>query len=669
MAKLNRLQLSTVRAIGVFLAVLPFIPIQSFFGAMKGIESPATPTHWAWGIVSVSLISLLLIWLSPVSLRKLCSKHAERFAHCLDSSRPSILLTMTGISIFLVSRFAYHHRPHLIDSIVQYFQAKIFAQGALKAPLPPEFDFFMTQHMIFGDEGWYGQYPILHSAILVLGELVCFPWVTQGVMALGSVFFLYRFSNAVFGPATATITILLACFSPFFMFMSGSFMNHIPTLFFISAFLYAFERWESLKLDRYAFYAGITLAAAFLIRPLTAVAFGALFGLFALQTILVRRSFKSVICGVGGFICLAWIFPVYNYLTTGSALMTGYIKLWGAGHGLGFHESPWGDMHTPLHGLRNELVDITLFNEYLFESIIPGLLPLALFLTFTRKLQIWHFRLVTAFLIVPGFYFFYWHRDAFLGPRFLFETLACIFPLSAHALHVGISEIRGIKIGSDSFFRKIDLADFASTVVLVTFIYILTIGIPQRFTIDATSLLTMKRSIVAEAQAAGIKKGVILVKVSWGNRLISRLRGYGVSASQTQRSYNSIDHCMLEELLLKKLPIAELSTALEELINQKMPLYTKVEHSINRDPSLVLSPNHQLTPNCVRQLQYDQTPYTVYLNGLTENSPDLSGDFIVARDLFFENSRLYRHFPQRSYYIYDGQSFIKADFGLLPTDN
>ena len=98
---------------------------------------------------------------------------------------------------------------------------------------------------------------------------------------------------------------------------------------------------------------------------------------------------------------------------------------------MGFHTSPWGDSHTPLMGLRNELIDLGLLNSFLFEWAIPALLPLGAFLAMGLALRKWEGRLVLAFFAIPIAYFFYWHRDAFLGPRYLYEGLPFLMPLVA----------------------------------------------------------------------------------------------------------------------------------------------------------------------------------------------------------------------------------------------
>ena len=63
-----------------------------------------------------------------------------------------------------------------------------------------------------------------------------------------------------------------------------------------------------------------------------------------------------------------------NASQTGDPFTFGYIAMWGDTHALGFHPTPWGDVHTPARGL--ELVNLYLLRlqTYLFESAAPSLL-------------------------------------------------------------------------------------------------------------------------------------------------------------------------------------------------------------------------------------------------------------------------------------------------------
>jgi hypothetical protein len=65
----------------------------------------------------------------------------------------------------------------------------------------------------------------------------------------------------------------------------------------------------------------------------------------------------------------------YNVATTGSATLSGYEMLWGASHGLGFHQAPWGVTHTPARGLELANLYFLRLQTFLFETPLPSLVP------------------------------------------------------------------------------------------------------------------------------------------------------------------------------------------------------------------------------------------------------------------------------------------------------
>lgn len=649
-----------LRLAGLFLLLLPFVSLETLFGVVKGVELPVGPSQWLTGLLVVVLPSVLILWLVPRPVLQKCELFGQRFVASIEKTRLGFLLLLVALSTFLSSHFAFWHKPHLIDSIVQLFQAKIFTLGLLKVPTPKYPEFFMTQHTIFGADGWFGQYPPLHSLFLAVGELVSFSWLSQWVFSIATAYCLFRFSERVFGKQTAVVTLCVLLLSPFFILMSGSHMNHVPTLFFISLFLLLFSCWEDSYLARYALFAGMALGAAVLIRPLTALAFGAAFGCFALPTIVVRKDWRAALLGALGFAPLACLMLVYNKLTTGDAFTSGYVLLWGSSHELGFHRSPWGDLHTPLTGLRNELIDISLLNEFLFQAPIPSVMVLALYVVCMPRLVRWEGRLLIAFFAVPCCYFFYWHRDAFLGPRFLYETLPCLLVLTARALTHGLPILVNKTIGSDSFIRAVSLLHLSVLSFGIAILFTIGVGIPQQLVIVATSMQTMKRSIVAEAQAAGIREGLIFVKVPWGNRLLARMMGAGVSSSLAQRVYENADHCLLQEVLDRNnLSIEQRNAELEALIARGDTFLTKQQISaVSKDLSVHLRSGVALSPRCQDELRYDQLGASVYVSALLENSPRLQTPFIVATDMRERNALLKAEYPTLPAYIYTGKAFF-----------
>jgi hypothetical protein len=312
-------------------------------------------------------------------------------------------------------------------------------------------------------------------------------------------------------------------------------------------------------------------------------------------------------------------------------------------------------MHTPLAGLRNELVDLALLELYLFEWPIPSLLPLGFALILGWLIRRWDGWLLAMFLAIPAVYLFYWHRDASMGPRFLYACVAFVVPLTARAL------VEGARRLTRARFRLpggVDAAVFLALLLLLSTLYALAYGIPARFRIYQTGMGSMKLDLVEKAEEVGIERGLVLVAVSWGDRLISRLRGLGISASTAEKAYRQIDHCVLEGIAGQAAAEGWTVVRLESALESAMVGETRLVHvEVNGDPSLRLQPGSRLTPACLEELAYDQGGYTIYTPHLASNDPELTGPLVFARDLRGRNAELIRRLD-RPAWLYRGGRFL-----------
>ncbi len=642
------------RAAGILLIAVPLLPLRTMFGELDGASLLVPPTEWLLGFA----ICLALAWLI-VPLIEAARGSRLRLPGPRVSSRSQVAagLLLLFLCLLAVSRFVFRGRPHLVDSIAQMFQAKIFASGSLVAPAPPLPEFFATQQMLIDGSSWYAQYPPGHAALLAVGHAAGAAWLVPVLLSVGTAFLLYRFASNAYDRPTALLTLVLTLVSPFFLFMGASFMNHVSALFFIALFLYLFTTWETSGSSLRAVLAGAALGGAFLSRPLTAVAIGAVFA-FAAVRAGPPASWRSRTVAVTGFLAVAALYLFYNAATTGDPFVAGYLKLWGAEHGLGFHATPWGRVHTPLSGLGNELLDLSLLNLALFEWPLPALLPIGIAFAAGWLTQTWDRRLLAALLAIPAAYFFYWHRDAFLGPRFLYSSLAMLLPLTARALVVGARRLRGREIRLGGSVRPVPAATLAGATLALCAGYALLYGIPQRARVYASGLRSMKLDLAAEARAAGISEGLIFVPVSWGNRLIARLHGLRVAASLAEVAYRKVDHCRLQELVdravLDGTDPASVETELRELIALGEPLDPS---PLNGDPTLRLRPNAELSESCVRELRRDGRGYTIFAPHLPANSPRLDAPLVLARDLGDHNAALRALYPDRPAFRYGNDGF------------
>jgi hypothetical protein len=568
-------------------------------------------------------------------------------------------LGILGAILLTASVVAFEQRPLSVDSVAQLFQARIFASGKVVAPPPPLIEFFVTPHMIV-EGSWYSQYPPGHPALLAIGVALRAPWLIPILLSLLTAALLYGFAARAYDRRTASVTLLLLPLTPFFWFMGARLMNHISSLAGIALFLYALARAERGDSGRWAAAAGAGLGLAFLSRPLEALAIGAVAAGFVLADALRGGGWRIGVGIAGGFLAAASLYLLFNAASTGDPLRPGYIELWGASHGLGFHTTPWGDLHTPRTGLRNELVDLALLELYLFEWPIPSLLPLGFALVLGWLTRRWDARLLAMFLAIPAVYFFYWHRDASMGPRFLYACVAFVVPLTARAL------VEGARRASAWSLRLpggVGAGRVLAVLVVLSAAYAVAYGIPARFLIYRTGMASMKLDLVEEAQRAGIERGLVLVAVSWGDRIIARLRGMGVSASMAEKAYRQTDHCVLEEIARRSAREGWTPERLESELDSAMIGEARLVHvEANGDPSLRLQPGSRLTPACLEEIAYDQEGYTVYTPHLASNEPDLDGNLVFARDLRDRNGELVRRLG-RPAWLYKGGRFVPIQPG------
>lgn len=658
------------RAAGWLLLLLPFIPLRRIFDDPPGTTWLLSPYEWLLGLFIFGTLAWLWSRVSAESAERVGDRLALALARpSATAFRLGALLALAGI-LFLTSTFAFSRSPLLIDAIIQVFQGKIFASGHAWAPAPGFEGFFTTQHMLSDGGRWYSQYPPGQPAVMAVGTWIGAQWLMPILLTLISAWLITDAARRVFGESVARLTLVLLVIAPFFWFMGASHMNHVPSLAGVAFFLWCFVRWAEGG-ERpgvlWIFLAGVGLGWAFLSRPLTAAAVGLAFAVPAIR-IAGRRWLVAGVAGVAGVAILAVWYFVFNAVTTGDPFVAGYMRLWGEGHELGFHLSPWGDAHTPLTGLRNELIDLGLLHSFLFEWAIPGLLPLGAVLAAGWAAGRWELRFLAAFFAIPAAYFFYWHRDAFLGPRYLYEGLPFLMPLVALAFVELRRRLRGREI---RWLAGVDGGAFVVALVVLSFAYSLGYGMPQRFRVYATGMASVKLDPEAEARSAGIDEGLIFVSVSWGNRLIARARGAGASASVIERVYRRSDHCELELVVGRAEAAGWSGDRLDdELIALQRPEDEIAVVRLNDDPTLRLVPNRPLAPACVNEVVYDRDgqdempdppPYTNYSPQLWRNAWDLSGPFVFARDLREQNPKLRALYPDLPAYLYRNGEFLRLD--------
>ena len=80
-------------------------------------------------------------------------------------------------------------------------------------------------------------------------------------------------------------------------------------------------------------------------------------------------------------------------------------------------------------------------------------------------------------------------------------------------------------------------------------VYGLVLTVPEQAGVISGLAGEMKLHPEEQLAERGVEDGVVFVKVGWGSRLIGRLWGWRVPASEVERSFRVVDGCRLQQAL------------------------------------------------------------------------------------------------------------------------
>jgi hypothetical protein len=638
--------LALLAALVVLLAFLPWAGWLGYARESETISYHETVSRWLFLGGAIVLLSLVLAWLVGPRIDARWDRIAGKVLGIPAWVYVMVVALVSLGAGIVLTELLFTRNPHLVDTMAQLFQARIFRAGSLTAPAPAQYEFFNGQHMVVHDGRWFSQYPPGHPALLALGLLVGLPWLIGPLFTAGTIVLVYLMARRLMGEGPARLAAVLYLISPFALFMGASYMNHVTTGFFLALALYAAVSAEDAG-SGYAWAAlmGLALACAATIRPLESAAWTVVLG----SWLLFRRGWNAAV--VAAAVCLLGILPLlaYNAVTTGHPLRFGYTLLWGEGHGLGFHTDPWGFPFTPTEGLSNTALDFQRLNIVLLSWPFPSLIFLIAALLLAardagrRKGMV---LLAGLLLAAPLAYFFYWHRDDFLGPRFLSASLVPAILLT----------VAGI-VALDSVLGRWRAALRVAVPAGVLCFFGLTL--PTQAGLLAGVSVDMKLHPEREVKALGLESPLVFVKVGWGSRLVARLMGWGLSAPSIEETFRLVDGCRIQRALQEadslgaNLSRTEVRRRLEGRLDELRVRGLPIERDLLPDPSVRVDTSRALPADCYREVQRDETGYTFYETLIWRNDPWLRDGVIYARDLGPQkNSELMSRYPDREYLLY-----------------
>ncbi|MBI2165403.1 MAG: glycosyltransferase family 39 protein [Chloroflexi bacterium] len=325
--------------------------------------------------------------------------------------------------------------PHVQDSVAYLFQAKTLARGALWAPAPPLPEFFTQEFIVNYGEKWFSKYPPGHALMLAIGVLAGHPWLTGpilGGLSLGLVTLLGR---EVWGLKVGVLAALLGLLSPFFIFLSASYMAHPSALFWGTAFMLTFAKAMKSERPWWAFASGFSAGFLLITRELTAVAVLSPFIIYAAAKLLRSPwGFRAALAMAGGAAIPLGFLLLYNGLLTGNPFHSPF-NLWWFFDRPGFGETVGGrGGHTAARGLLNTWWNLSSLNLHLFGWPMGIGLALASIPFLTWQSTKWDWLLLATFLSLMAAHVFYWADGVMYGPRYYFEALPALLLLTARGI-------------------------------------------------------------------------------------------------------------------------------------------------------------------------------------------------------------------------------------------
>ncbi|CAN5824797.1 hypothetical protein BH11GEM2_BH11GEM2_27100 [soil metagenome] len=551
----------------------------------------------------------------------------------------------------VIAWYCFGRQPHNADEVAQLFHAKMLLHGRLFLPPDPNPEFFGMDNMI--EKGrWYSQFPIGGPVFLALGMVVGAAWLVNPVMFALSVLSLYGFVRRVYDERTARAVVILFALCPFALFMSASFMNHVPVLWLTTVALMQLAVWADAsdrgRVTRAAAFIGLALGGAFSIRPLDALVVAMVVGLAQLDTIRERRGgvhLRSLVVQVAAGLVPVAILFVVNARTNGAPMRLGYEVLYGSAHQLGFHMDPYGTMHTPMRALMFASKYLLQLNVLLFEWPLPVVLLIAAGLAVLRRPTRWDTLLIGLLMAQLIAYAAYWHNGNFRGPRFLFTALPAILVLTARA---------PVWLGSvtDGTARRLFTWLVPSCVLFSWFAFGINMGVPARIRGYRKMAPLMRVDPDRLVTSAHLHHALVFINEGQAARNLHYLWGLGLSRGNAARLMVSASPCAIRLSLdaeAARRPVSERGR-LDRLVRPALAL--------DRD-TIKATP-----PVCVEDVQMDREGTASYAPFFPANTFDtdghLDGNVVDALDYGNHDEALRARFGDRTWYRF-GQGLAAGD--------
>ena len=498
--------------LGGLLAMISFIVAGKFayffINDLTYIGNPYLNFFFSTTQLSSMVVKLVLLlpatFLLAVGLTAKTS--LDNISRVLNQKHLLVSLSAVALIIFVLTiNFVLQRTEVTDDELAMDLQAKIFLKGKLYVA-PPVQNSFNNVFILRGDK-FTGQYEFGHPVILALGMALGSPYIFTVLFAILQILLVYKISLLLYrDKRLAALGSILVVLSPFFFLTGSTRLTQTTSAFFLYLFVYLFlkisERTHRTVDFLWAAVAGIAAGVAFNVRPWTALAFIAPFGVMGILNILKYRKpvFLKYCLMSLGFILVIGLTLLYNKAITGSYLTVPYLA-YNPLESPGFHALAGGGRHTPAIGFYNVGINIIRANIALFG--FPYSLAFLVFIL-VAKPKLTQDRLLISVLAVFSFLYLLYHGMGVsdTGPVYCFELIGVLVILSSRAIYQMNHIIR----------EKWPTArNFLSSFLLLSFIFAaLTYDLEK--VVQVRMLTTAIREPYVAIEAADLHQAVVFIQ-------------------------------------------------------------------------------------------------------------------------------------------------------------
>jgi hypothetical protein len=386
---------------------------------------------------------------------------------------PGVVAGWVVLVSALISGVVLDRVPHIPDSVMYLFQAKYFSAGQLYLPAPADMSAFWVEQTVHHADKFYGIFPPGWPLVLAVGVRLGAPWLVNPVLGGITVLLAFALVQRLYNRRTALVVILLLAVSPWFLFMSASYMAHPVSLIFAIGSVLAADNLRRAPAARWGLLAGACLGCLALVRPMEGLIMAAPVGVWAvwpavgaawgnLLARFRRRMWPLALTGLTAAL-LAGLGLLYNQALTGRAgyfpIMQWFDQTWYPGvNRLGFgpdvgntnwgHLDPWPG-HSPLEALLNAHQNFFSINVELFGWGFGSLLLVFFMLLHWRQWRAADWLMLGSVAAVIAAYSLYWFSGGpDFGARYWYLALLPLVILTARGFQTALSHWPAPRLGA-----------------------------------------------------------------------------------------------------------------------------------------------------------------------------------------------------------------------------